>query len=65
MQPIYELRLHAIPNHPWQPEARLKRLLKVAGRTLGLRCVACKEVGTSTHLDSGADASQGKLDAIK
>ena len=57
MRPIYQLTLHATPNHPWKPEQRIKRLLKIAGRTLGLRCVSAKEVGTSTRPSGKADAS--------
>ena len=53
----YELTLKAVANHPWKPEQRLKRLLKIAGRVLGLRCVALREAKPPTEGGESADAS--------
>jgi hypothetical protein len=61
LRDMYELTLTPTPNHPWKPEQRLKRLLKIAGRVLGLRCTSCKEAGKVKTADRQSDATEGQL----
>lgn len=41
-RPRYEVTFEAAPGGP--PESWLRRLLKLAWRALGLRCVRCVEI---------------------
>jgi hypothetical protein len=41
--PVYIIHLQAQPDHPAPPAVRLRRLLKIAGRALGLKCVKMVE----------------------
>jgi hypothetical protein len=68
----YELRFRVRPGHGWTGEQRLKKLLKFAGRVLGLECRACREVKPTANdqggakvdaAGAGADAPQGNQDA--
>lgn len=40
----YQLTFRALPGHPWTAEQRLKKLLKIAGRMLGMECTSAREV---------------------
>jgi hypothetical protein len=40
----YEVKLRCVGNHPWHPQQRLKKLLKIASRMLGMECRSAKEI---------------------
>jgi hypothetical protein len=55
-RPTYSLTLVDMPGYSAPAPVRLRRLLKLAGRVFGLRCIAAREVTVAAD-DAGAAAA--------